>query len=265
MTAGAQPLIYAAADGVAWLTLNRPEKRNALSRELIVSLREGLSRAERDDAVRVVAVAAAGKDFCAGGDLAELASLATASVPENIADVEALERLILDLRSLPKPVVAVVQGRALAGGSGLATACDLIVARDDAIFGYPEVRIGFVPAMVMAILRRNLSEKRAFELIALGATFSAAEAERWGMVNRVFSAESFDEEVQSFLRTLAERSGSAVMLGKRLLYQQDGLAFDAAVRAGAAVNALARTTEETRKGVERFLDKATRPPNEDAR
>ncbi|MQA90546.1 MAG: hypothetical protein GEU90_09965 [Gemmatimonas sp.] len=254
MSEAAQPLLYESSDGVVRLTLNRPEKRNALSRELIRSLRNALHEADADDAAGVITISGAGKDFCAGGDLAELGSLAEASVPENIVDVEALERLFLDLRRLTKPVVAVVHGRALAGGSGLATACDLVVARDDAIFGYPEIRIGFVPAMVMAILRRNVSEKKAFEIITLGESFPAREAERWGLVNWVFPAATFAGDADALVRSLAQRSRSAVMLGKRLLYQQDGLGFSAAVRAGAAVNALARTTDDTRQGVKRFLE-----------
>jgi methylglutaconyl-CoA hydratase len=256
MTPAAGPLLYERRAAVGWLTLNRPEKRNALSRELILALREALRSAEADADVRVVAIAGAGKDFCAGGDLADLRRLSSASVPENVADVEALEGLLLAIRRLRKPVVAVVHGRALAGGSGLATACDLVLAREDSVFGYPEVRIGFVPAMVMAILRRNVPEKRAFEMIALGETFGASRAEDWGLVNRVLPSATFEQEVEAFLTGLAERSGSAVMLGKSLLYQQDGLDFDSAVRVGAAVNALARTTEDTRRGVQRFLDRS---------
>ncbi|MEX2583222.1 MAG: enoyl-CoA hydratase-related protein [Gemmatimonadota bacterium] len=265
MSGTGDPLLYEVRGPIAWITLNRPEKRNALSRALIEGLREALRRAADDGEVRVVAMAGAGNDFCAGADLGELGGLQDASVAENLDDIEALAGLILEIRALNRPVVAVVHGRALAGGCGLASACDLVLAREDATFGYPEVRIGFVPAMVMAILRRNVSEKRAFELIALGRTFGAAEAERYGLVNRVFPHESFEDDVREVLLALASRSSSALALGKRLLYQQDGLGFEAAVRAGVDVNALARTTEDTRSGVRRFLDKSPEPPTEGSR
>ena len=152
--------------------------------------------------------------------------------------------------------MALVHGRALAGGAGLATACDLVLASDDALFGYPEVRLGFVPAMVMAILRRSVGEKRAFELITLGNSIDADTAYRYGLVNRVFSAESFDRETGSFLETLASRSASALALSKRLLYQIDGASFEEAIRAGAQVNVSARQTEDCREGVRRFLERA---------
>lgn len=252
MAAG-QEVRVAIDGGVATLTLNRPEKRNALNAPLLAALKEALRAAEADPEVRVVALRGAGKDFCAGADLEALRAIADASVMENLADVDQLAELFLLLRRLAKPVVALVHGRALAGGCGLATACDLVLASESASFGYPEVRIGFVPAMVMAILRRNVSEKRAFELIVGGATIFATEAERVGLINRVFADADFEREAAAYLRELAERSASAVQLCKRLLYQQDGMTYDAAIRAGADLNVLARMTEDTRAGVARFL------------
>lgn len=242
------------AGGVERLVLHRPEKRNALDSALIDALAAALRRADADPEVRVVAIAGAGGDFSAGADLAAIRRTAAATVLENLEDVERLGALFLAIRSLRKPVVALVRGRALAGGCGLATACDLVLAADTARFGYPEIGIGFVPAMVMAILRRNVSEKRAFELIATGDSFSAADAERFGFVNRVYPEARFEEECNAFLTALAGRSGSALFLSKRLLYHQDGMAFDAAVRAGADVNVIARMTEDTRAGVARFLE-----------
>lgn len=249
------PLLYEARGHVAWLTLNRPEKRNALDGTLVAAVRDGLKRAASDPAVTVVALRGAGKDFCAGADLSEIARLQEASVLENIEEIEGLASLILEIREHPRPVVALVHGNALAGGSGLATACDLVLAREDARFGYPEVRIGFVPAMVMAILRRHVGEKRAFELIALGEVFGAEEAEGYGLVNRVLPTEGFEEAAREFVETLATRSGSAVALAKRLLYQQDGIGFSAGIRAGVDVNALARLTEDTRAGIRSFVEK----------
>jgi methylglutaconyl-CoA hydratase len=159
------------------------------------------------------------------------------------------------VRRVRVPVVAVVRGRALAGGSGLATACDIVLAARSSVFGYPEVKIGFVPAMVMAILRRNVSEKRAFELITRGAQISAAEAERIGLINHVFDDETFDAEVEAYLQGFEKVSRSAVMLTKRLLYHMDGMTFDAALQAGVETNAIARMTEDCQQGIARFLKK----------
>ncbi|HEX5726670.1 MAG TPA: enoyl-CoA hydratase-related protein [Longimicrobiaceae bacterium] len=249
------PLLAAREGAVLRLTLNRPEKRNALDAALVAALKDALRRADDDPAVRVVALGGAGQDFCAGADLSSLQRMAQASVLENLEDVDALAELFLLPRRMRKPVVACVRGRALAGGCGLATACDLVLASADARFGYPEVKIGFVPAMVMAILRRSVAEKRAFELVVRGHTLDAAEAERVGLVNHVFAEEAFEAEASAFLAELAERSASAVQLTKRLLYLTDAMGFEAALRAGADVNVAARMTDDLKAGVARFLDR----------
>ncbi|HEX2090996.1 MAG TPA: enoyl-CoA hydratase-related protein [Longimicrobiaceae bacterium] len=247
-------LLVSHEGGIARLTMNRPEKRNALDAGLVAALKEALREADADPEVRVVALAGAGKDFCSGADLSALRTIGEGSAMENLADVDSLAELFLLPRRMRKPVVAVVRGRALAGGCGLATACDLVAAHEGAQLGYPEVRIGFVPAMVMAILRRNVSEKRAFELIVRGNPISAAEAERIGLINRVFPEEDFEREVDALLAELAERSPSAVELSKRLLYHSDAMGFEAAIRAGADLNVLARMTEDMQAGVRRFLE-----------
>ena len=246
-------VLESVSDGVCVLSLNRPDKRNALDDALVGELKGALARADADPRVRVAVIRGEGKDFCSGADLSALKKIAQASVMENLEDVDALADLFLLLRRMRKPVVAAVHGRALAGGCGLATACDLVVASEGAIFGYPEVRIGFVPAMVMAILRRNVAEKRAFELIVGGASLTAAEAERIGLINTVLPEQGFHEAAAAYAAELAARSASAVQLCKRLLYLQDGLGFEAAIRAGADVNVVARMTEDTQAGIARFL------------
>src|ERR1041385_4543660 len=192
-------VIYSVDGGVARITLNRPEKRNALNDAVIAGIKEGLGKASQDESVRVVVISGAGKDFCSGADLSALQKIAGASVAENSEDARSLLELFLLIRRLPVPVVAAVAGRALAGGCGLATACDLVLASGSARFGYPEVKIGFVPAMVMAILRRNVSEKRAFELITRGAEISAKQAREFGLVNQVFADESFEDDVRAYV------------------------------------------------------------------
>lgn len=242
--------------GILRITLDRPERRNALDRALVQGLKDSLAQAGEDDRVRVIALAGAGPDFCAGADLRELEEAVREGPEASLAEAQALGDLFVLIRRIEKPVVALVHGRALAGGAGLATACDLVLATADAKFGYPEVRLGFVPAMVMAILRRSVGEKRAFELVALGNPFDAADACRQGLVNRVFPANTFDREAGLFLEELASRSASALALSKRLLYQIEGASFEAAIRAGAQVNVIARLTDDCREGVRRFLERA---------
>src|SRR5215217_1333863 len=193
-------VLYSVEGAVARITLNRPEKRNALNDAVIAGLKDNLKKAATDKNVRGVVIAGAGKDFCSGADLSALQKIAGASVAENSEDARSLLELFLLIRQLPIPVVAAVTGRALAGGCGLATACDLVLASGSARFGYPEVKIGFVPAMVMAILRRNVSEKRAFELVTHGEELSAEQAMSFGLVNQVFADETFAADVDGYVK-----------------------------------------------------------------
>ena len=251
-------LLESVSGGIARLTLNRPDKRNALNAALVRALTEALDRTASDPSVRVVTLAGAGKDFCAGADLAELERVVEKGHAESLADARALAGVFANMRSHPRPIVALVQGRALAGGCGLATACDLVLARADAELGYPEVHLGFVPAIVMTILRRKVGEGRAFELTALGARHGAEEARILGLVNRVFPADTFDADAERFVADLASRPPGAVALGKRLLYELDGMSFERGLERAAEVNAVARASEECRTGVRRFLDKQAR-------
>lgn len=248
-------VLYKVDGTVARITLNRPEKRNALNDEVIEGLKRSLRDANNDEAVRVVVLTAAGQDFCSGADLASLQKIADGSVSASADDARSLMELFLLIRQIEVPVVAAVRGKALAGGCGLASACDLVLAAADARFGYPEVKIGFVPAMVTAILRRHVSEKRAFELITLGKEISAAEAHEFGLVNRVFAAESFEADVAAFVADFAKVSKSAVALTKSLLYQMDGMSFSTALETGVDVNVIARLTEDCQKGIAKFLRK----------
>ena len=248
-------VLYSVDGSVAQITLNRPDKRNALNDILIGRVKQALSAASEDDSVRVVVIKGAGSDFCSGADLTALQKISQSSIAENLEDARSLMELFTLIRNVRMPIVAAVHGRALAGGCGLATACDIVLASASARFGYPEVKIGFVPAMVMAILRRNISEKRAFELITLGGEISASEAERVGLVNKVFADDVFETQVETFVRGFEKVSRSAVLLSKRLLYQMDGMSFDDAVRAGVDVNTIARMTKDCQQGIARFLKK----------
>lgn len=249
------PVLYTIEGTIALITLNRPDKRNAINEALIRGLNLALRDADAQDALRAIVITGAGEDFCSGADLASLQKISNSSITENIEDARFLMELFALIRRVRVPVIAAVRGRALAGGCGLATACDIVLAAQSARFGYPEVKIGFVPAMVMAILRRNVSEKRAFELITRGAEISAAEAERVGLVNRVFEDAAFETEVEKYVAGFEKVSSSAVMLTKRLLYHMDGMTFDAALQSGVDTNAIARMTEDCRQGIARFLKK----------
>jgi len=248
-------LLTALAGGVLTLTLNRPDKRNAIDSAMVEALHAALERAELDAAVRVVAVRGAGPDFCAGADLAELLASADRPADENRAQAQRLGDVFVRMRELPKPVVAAVHGRALAGGCGLATACDLVLARADARLGYPEVRRGFVPAMVMAMLRRAVGEKAAFDLVATGRVLSADEARALGLVSRVLAVETFEADVDHATGTLAAQSPSALALIKQQLYALDGRGFADGIRLGADVNAVARSTPDFRAAVQAFFDR----------
>jgi len=249
------PILYSVVEGIARITLNRPDKRNALNADLVAGLQKSLDDSQSDPAVRVVLITGAGKDFCSGADLANLQKVAVNGVIDNMSDARAMADVFLAMRRHRCPVVAAVRGRALAGGCGLATACDLILASNSAQFGYPEVNIGFVPAMVMAILRRNVSEKQAFEMIAMGDVMPASQAYFAGLVNQVFSDDDFDRSVDEYVVKLAKKSSDALYLSKNLLYQMDGMAFEHALESGVHMNAIARQTEDCKQGIAKFLKK----------
>jgi methylglutaconyl-CoA hydratase len=249
-------ILYEVEGGIARITLNRPDKKNALNDELIVGLKEALRQADHTADVRVVILSGAGSDFCSGADLAALQKVSTATVAENIDDARSLMELFLLIRKLRIPVVSAVRGRALAGGCGLALACDMVLAARSARFGFPEVKIGFVPAMVMAILRPSTSEKRAFELLTLGSDIDAEQARAFGLVNRVMDDEAFEDEVDVFAHQFERVSRSAVTLSKQLFYEGDAMTFKDALECGVDTNVIARMSDECREGIERFLKRS---------
>ncbi len=244
-------ILYQVDQGIARITLNRPEKRNALNPELISELRKAIENSQH-----LIVLSGAGNNFCSGADLSGLHQMAEANVLDHIASARQMADLFIAMRRYPHPIIAAVRGRALAGGCGLATAADIILAAESAQFGYPEVNIGFVPAMVMAILRRSVSEKRALELITTGEIIAAQTAYDYGMINRVFADETFEIEVQSYASKLASKSASALTLSKHLLYHMDNMGFEAAIEAGVQTNAIARSTEDCKRGIAKFLKKS---------
>jgi len=248
-------ILTATENNILTITLNRPEKRNALNDALIDNLKNALREADKDETLRAVVIKGAGKDFCSGADLSALQKISESDVLENHDDADNLRELFSLIRRVKIPVIAAVHGRALAGGCGLATACDLVLATGTARFGYPEVKIGFVPAMVMAILRRNTSEKRSFALATQGFEFDARTAKDFGLINEVFPEESFEEKVNDYVSVYKNVSRSAVVLSKRLLYQMDGMTFETALAYGVDINTIARLTDDCQTGIAKFLNK----------
>ncbi len=235
------------------LTLARPEKKNALDRAMADALVAGLAEFKSDQTVRVVLLAADGADFCAGADLAALGAMIDLGPEAHVADAESLVRVFIALRDLPQPVIAAVQGHALAAGAGLATAADIILAREDARFGYPEVRIGFVPAMTLPMLRLAVGEKIAAELVLTGRTLMPAEALALGLVSRVIPSASWEEGIRTTLDRIASSPTGPVRITKHLLYALDDLTFDDGLQLGVQANAAARSTEEFRAGIRAFM------------
>lgn len=244
--------IRVATEGlIGRITLARPEKKNALDRTTADELAEALFFLSGSP-VTVVAIDADGTDFCAGADLAALEGLLDSPRQAHLEDAQALGHVFHTIRRMDKPVVALVRGRAFAGGAGLATACDIVLADEDARFAYPEVSIGFVPAMVMTMLRRCVGEKHAFELVATGRVLGAEEARQLGLVSRVFSGLEFETRAEGFLKQLAQAPPTAMAATKTLFYKLDNVGFLDGITAGIVANADARATPAFREGVRKF-------------
>jgi methylglutaconyl-CoA hydratase len=254
-------LITYATDGkVATITLNRPDKRNALNHDLVAALKDALDEAAADEGIRVVVLTGAGKVFSAGADLSALQALQTARPLENMADSEHLAELFEQIYRHPQPIIAKVNGHAIAGGSGLAAVCDFSLVADHAKLGFTEVRIGFVPAIVMVFVLRKLGEAAARDLLLRGRLISAQEAADVGLVTRAVPADDLDGDVDALAHEIAtETSGSAVALTKRMLAQVPGMGLQEALSYATQMNAFARGTEDCQAGIAAFLDK-TDPP-----
>lgn len=244
---------------VGRIVLARPEKRNALDHAMAEELFAALSELEGDGAIRVILIRADGADFCAGADLAALAGMLDAKPDAHREDAEALGRVFLAIRTIVKPIVAAVRGRALAGGCGLAIACDLVLSDEDATFGFPEVKVGFVPAMVMTMLRRCVGEKHAADLVLTGRSVTAEEGARIGLVSRILPSRTFDADVDRIVQEMARSPKTAMALTKWLFYKLDELGFADGVAAGVVTNVEARATEDFREGVRAFLARGRKP------
>lgn len=247
---------YESRNRTAFITLCRAEKRNAFSRETVTELKEAFGRAENDREIRAVILRAEGKAFSAGADLAYIQSLQNFSYEENAEDSAYLKDLYLQIYRLPKPVIAAVQGHALAGGCGLVTVCDFVLSVPEAKFGYTEVKIGFVPAIVTVFLLRKIGEAAAKSLLMTGDIVPAERMLQLGIVNQIIPAEQLDEETEKLAQKLAATtSGQAVAATKKLIADSYDKNMETALKDAADTNARARAFPDCKAGIQAFLDK----------
>jgi len=239
---------------VATLTLNRPEKRNAISFELIDDLLRALEEVNASDAL-VLIVTGAGKAFCAGMDLENLKALLGRTPEQNVQDSETMVRLFRSLYEFPKVTIAAVNGPAIAGGTGLALLCDFTLAVPEAKFGYTEVRIGFVPAIVSTFLLRQVGEKQARDLLLTGRIIGADEAARMGLIHEIVAPENLMARARELAATLMENSPSSLRATKKLLNDHVRAELDAQIGAAVRENAAIRSTVDFREGITSFLEK----------
>ncbi len=240
--------------GVATIILNRPEKRNAISFELIDDLLRALDDVAKSPA-QVLILTGAGKAFCSGMDLENLKALIGRSPEQNLEDSQTMVRLFRSLYEFPKVTIAAVNGAAIAGGTGLALLCDFTLAVPDAKFGYTEVRIGFVPAIVSGFLLRQVGEKHARDLLLTGRIIGADEAVRMGLVNEVVAPDRLIERAHELAGLLMESSPLSLRMTKRLLTEHARAELDMHIEAAVRENAAIRTTADFREGISSFLEK----------
>lgn len=247
--------IQLACDGrVATITLNRPDKRNAISFELINDLLRALDEVAKSDAI-VLILTGAGKAFCSGMDLDNLKGLLGRTPEQNLQDSETMVRLFRSLYEFPKVTIAAVNGPAIAGGTGLALLCDFTLAVPEAKFGYTEVRIGFVPAIVSTFLLRQVGEKQARDLLLTGRIFAADQAARLGLVNEIVPGDNLMARARALASLLMENSASSLRATKQLLTDHARMELDAQIDAAVRENAAIRTTADFREGITSFLEK----------
>lgn len=247
---------YEIENNIGFITLNRPDKRNALNFQVVAELKEVFKNSSEDDNVKVIILKANGKAFCAGADLAYLQQLQANTYEENLEDSSHLKELFYQIYTLNKVVIAQVHGHAIAGGCGLATVCDFAFTVPDAKFGYTEVRIGFIPAIVKVFLLRKIGEAKAKQLLLTGELISAQEARELSLVNEVISPEQLESHVLSFARMLAiKNSGQSMAFTKQMIANVQAMSLEDGLQHAAEMNAKARASEDCQKGIAAFLNK----------
>jgi methylglutaconyl-CoA hydratase len=241
---------------VGYITLNRPDKRNALSYQLVSEIKLAFMNAENDNDCKVIVIKGSGEAFCAGADLAYLQQLQTNTFEDNLADSRHLMELFQFIYHSNKVVISEVNGPALAGGCGLASVCDFSFATPDSTFGYTEVKIGFVPAIVMVFLVRKVGEKNAREMLLTGDVFKADKALQYGLINYIIEPEELDDVVFKFAQKLCKQTSmQSVELIKEMLANVQSMDVNEALEYAAQTNAKARATDDCKRGIAAFLNK----------
>lgn len=247
---------YHTENRIGYITLNRPDKRNALNYEVVQQLKNAFFQAENDEACKVIVLCAKGDVFCAGADLQYLQALANNSFEENLVDSTHLMELFRQIYTLRKVVVGQIHGHAIAGGCGLAAICDISFAVPEAKFGYTEVKIGFVPAIVSVFLVRKLGEACTKQLLLTGDLISAEQANNLGLINFVVEAGQLEQAVENFAQKLCqENSAQSMELTKEMLYRIQEMPLQASLDYAAEMNAQARSTSDCQRGLNAFLSK----------
>ncbi len=248
-------------DRIVYLGIDRPKKRNALNAATVQELIDGLGRAKESASARVIVLHSSGTVFSAGADLSALRQMMKASDEENLADSTLLASLFSEMATHPLPIIGRIHGHAIAGGSGLAGACDIAIAVEKAKFGFTEVRLGFVPAIVLALVRTKISESILRDILLTGRLFSAAEAQQIGLISRVAADETDLDEIvrQHAAQIISKTSKSAVERTKQMLVEFRGLSLDEGLASAARHNAVARKSEDCQAGVSAFLEKRPMP------
>lgn len=251
-----QPILTNIKDRIGYITLNRADKRNALNSEMVEDMKKALRSFTDHSDVKVVIIRAEGSAFCAGADLGYLQQLQANTYEENLEDSRSLKELFYLIYTFPKVVIAQIQGHALAGGCGLATVCDFSFAVTEAKFGYTEVKIGFIPAIVKVFLLRKIGEGKAKQLLLDGDLINADEAMRMGLINWVVSSEELEEKVYTYAQKLIrQNSGQSMRLTKEMIAFVQEKSLDDGLEYAAQMNAKARSTEDCQKGIASFLNK----------
>jgi methylglutaconyl-CoA hydratase len=247
---------YRVGNRVAYITLNRPDKRNALNPELVMSLITAFARANQDQDVKVIVLNAIGDVFSAGADLAYLQQLQSNTYHENVADSAALKDLFYTIYTSPKAVIAQVEGHAIAGGCGLASVCDIVFSVPEAKFGYSEVKIGFIPALVACFLVRKTGEARTKELLLSGELIDASTASTYGLINFICNKESIQDSVDNYAAKLVSgTSGQSISLTKQLINLAQNMTLEESLDEAVNLNATARATADCKRGIAAFLNK----------
>jgi len=241
--------------GITTVRLNRPEKRNALGPALLSEIHAAFSSLGARKDISVIILEGAGKAFCAGADLEYLEHMSGFSIQENHQDSLHLKTAFHAVYTCPKPVIAKVHGPAIAGGCGLATVCDFIIAGESAIFGYSEVKIGFIPAIVMVYLLRKIGDTKARRLLLSAENISAIEAERIGLITQCVPDGELNNAVQTLAETLLKNSSSSMALTKDMLANLHGMSLEAGLNYAASMNAFTRMTDDCKHGIQSFLNK----------